>query len=60
MLDAEKIKLIIPMREAGKNNREISKELGIGLPSINYWIKRLKKTGYDVPKVKKGRPFRQL
>jgi transposase len=59
MLTSEQIKNDIPRLMNTHTNQEIGKELGVSKWVIEYWIKQLRKKGYELPLRKgKGRPPR--
>lgn len=40
---------LIQNRKDGFTNKEIAKRLGVHTETINYWFKRLRDEGYEVP-----------
>lgn len=56
MLSVEQIKRIPELRKEGMTNAQISVETGMSEDQIQYWSRRLRSKGYDVPKGKAGRP----
>ena len=48
-LTREQIINDIPRLMAEKTNREIAEELGVKIYTIEYWIKQLRRKGYEVP-----------
>ena len=58
-LTPEQIVGILVLRKKKKmTNPEIAEHYGVHLQTISYWIKRLEKEGYKIPKAnyKGGRP----
>ena len=55
-LTKEQIINDIPRLMATKTNKEIAEELGANKHTVEYWIKQLRKKGYDIPtKRRRGR-----
>jgi predicted transcriptional regulator len=52
-LTVEKIKSIPELIESGKTRMEVSELLGVSSGCVDYWIKRLKTSGYVI-KAKRG------
>lgn len=55
MLSVEQIKRIPELKKT-MTNAQISVETGMSEDQIQYWSRRLRSKGYDVPKGKAGRP----
>lgn len=53
--DRETVLKIPRLRAEGKTNEEIATVLGMKLRTLDYWVKRLKEQGYDMPVLTKGR-----
>lgn len=55
-MSREQILEIPKMRASGLNNKQIAEKYGCRKSYIEYWIRRLKLKGYQVPAGKMGRP----
>lgn len=50
----KQVKQIVEMRKGGKTNPEIAAAFGVSLRTVEYWVARLKKAGYELPRVNRG------
>lgn len=54
-LSKSQILRLIDNRKDGFTNQEIAKQLGVHPETINYWFKRLRDSGYEIPpKINRG------
>ena len=54
MLSKERIMEIPKLLKSGKTPNEIADKLGVHISTVTRWCKRLRESGYDVPKRKGG------
>ena len=55
-LNREQVLEIAELRKQGKTRKEIASLYGVSVSSIQYWMNRLKESGYKLPNVRTGRP----
>lgn len=53
-LNREQALSIVEKRNAGMTNDEIAAELGISRTSVAYWVRRLRKEGYEIKRFARG------